>query len=259
MKYFTLFLVYISLLSCDKKKDTASILQAASTSEGTSKITNGLPANTNSINGVFSVCRLCTDSYTINGGSAGLNGSGQSLQHINPFTINLIGQDSAGVLKINNTILKFETTNPSQLNTYRDTVLYPYYAPEIVWSLSANSSFNSFSTTVPRGFPEINNQNVFPAAFSRSQPLTINFGANNINNADSITVQMLSQNASVFKTVSASALSISFTAADLSVLPIGTDTSLFIYIKNYSNKSVSYKTYIFIITTLLNRSLKITS
>jgi hypothetical protein len=175
----------------------------------------------------------------------------------------LLPGEQAGILKLDSTVLKYNTTNANNnINTYTDTTNTSIYNT-VNWNVGGNANFTAFTTTVTRGYPTIANVNYLSTTFSKSQSLTINFGATNYSNTDSIIV-MITDNAStnpffIYKYVAGNASSVTFTAAQLSgASTSSTSSQVIVYAKNYSNLNSGGKNYVFVMENDLVQFVTIT-
>ncbi|MFL5754066.1 MAG: hypothetical protein ACJ76F_11710 [Bacteroidia bacterium] len=249
------------LAACQKNNSSPANSTTNSTSSANTSISNGLPSA--SVNGVLIAQKLDFPSlsFTLYKSNAGFNSSAQSLQVLNPFTTIVSATDYADTLKLNSTILKYETVNPNSLNTYSDTVSASNYSGGVSWNLKGNATFPSFNTAVSRGFPTIANTSLLPASFSKSNPLTITFGAGNITNADSIGLMLTggSSGFGIYKSVGPGATSITFSPAEMTNATAGSSNNqIFLYTKNYSNMTVNGKTYAYVMHYTLGAFVSIT-
>ena len=264
MKKIILLASILSVVVACKKSNTTTSGGGNTTLQNTT-ISNGFPASgTGSINGVLYAQSTTIPSYSITAYAGGATFSKTAKPFSQLYTIFgvLIGYDNAGILKLDSTVLKYNTTAGNQ-NTYSDTSTNNPIYSTVKWNIGGNSNFTGFNTTVPRGYPVIANPNYLPATFSKSQPLTLNFGTSNYTNADSIFV-LITDNASpttsyVSKYLAGNASSVTFTAAQLSGMSTSSSSAqIVVYAKNFSNITNGNKNYIFIMQNTLVQFVTIT-
>ncbi|MHB8259391.1 MAG: hypothetical protein ACYDCN_02445 [Bacteroidia bacterium] len=263
MKKTTILLTAIlfTVLACKKSSTTTSGGGGGGTTPNTT-ISNGFPASgTSSINGVLYAQSITIPSYSI----TQYNGGAAFSKTAKPFSLMytiygiLIGSDLVGVLKLDSTILKYSTTGNI---TYTDTTNSSIYSA-VKWNIGGNTNFGAFTTTVTRGYPVMTNASYLPTTFSKSQPLTINFGATNYSNTDSIMV-MITDNASptsfgFYKYLAGNASSVTFAASQLSGLSTtSASPEIIVYAKNFSNMTNANKNYIFVMQNSLVQFITIT-
>jgi hypothetical protein len=263
MKKTVILILSIFILSagCKKKEQIEpETPNNAPSPAPTGGIQNGMGSNSNNLQGVMQVTKYTIPSFgaSIYQSAAAFNPNPMSFGYYSIMgNIYSTTGVNAGTLKINSTPLVFNGGTPSQQNMYVDTAASPNYGNSVTWNLAANSSFNSFTTTVSRGFPVIANMNYLPASFAKSSPLTINFGANNYSNTDSLIVFISAQSGmSPIKHLSASATSVTYSSGELTGLGTG-NGNIIIMAMNFSNISTSGKNYVFIMGNNLSENVVI--
>jgi len=259
-----LFAVLFILLACKKNNSTTSTGGGYTASQNTS-ISNGFPASgTGSINGVLYAQHISVPSYSISQyyGGATFSKTAKPFSSLYALLGILLPGEQAGVLKLDSTVLKYNYTSAqNNINTYSDTTNTSVYS-SLKWNIGGNANFTAFITNVQRGYPIITNTNYLPTTFSKSQPLTINFGSN-YSNTDSIIVA-ITDNASptsffIYKYIAGNVSSVTFTASQLSGASTSTtNPQIIIYAKNYSNITNGNKNYIFVMENDLTQFVTIT-
>jgi len=246
--------ILVTAIAC-KKSTTTTRGPGVGTTQSTT-VTNGFgTAGTNNINGVLYAQRLNISASGLNvvqyQAGATFSKTAKPLSGLYAQLGIPLNGEQAGVLKLDSTILKYNYTNAnSNINTYSDTTTNSVYN-SAKWSVGGNTNFTAFTTTVTRGYPVMTNTSYLPTTFSKSQPLTINFGSNNYSNTDSLIV-LITDNGSttnffVYKYVAGNASSVTFTAAELSAASTTSSPEIVVYAKNYSSSSNGGKNYVFVL------------
>ncbi len=260
----TIILTAIICIAFACKKNNTTTGGGGNTTQSTTTSSGFGVGGTNNINGVLYAMHLSVPSYSISQyqGGATFSKTAKPLSSLYVVMGIPIGGEQVGVLKLDSTVLKYNTTNAnSNINTYTDTTNNSIYNA-VKWNVGGNTNFSAFTATVSRGYPIIANSTYLPATFSKSQALTINFGATNYSNTDSIVV-MITDNASttnfIYKYLAGTNSSVTFTAAQLSGLSTtATNSQIIVYAKNYSNLNNGGKNYLFVLENDLIQFVTIT-
>jgi len=247
--------------ACKKSSNTTgggAIVQNTGTSSGFGA------GGTSSINGVLYAQHFSVPSYSVSqyNGGATFSKTAKPLSSLYAVMGIPIGGEQAGILKLDSTVLKYNTTNANgNINTYTDSTNTSVYS-SVNWNVGGNANFTAFTATVSRGYPAIANSTYLPATFSKSQPLTINFGATNYTNTDSIVVMITDNTSStgfIYKYMAGTSSSVTFTAAQLSGLSTTSSNSqIIVYAKNYSSLTNGGKNYVFVMENDLIQFVTIT-
>jgi hypothetical protein len=258
MKYLLLklIIIFIILSACKKEDDTAY-----NTMINTS-VSNGFPlGGTDYLNGFLFARKEIVPSLSITSYSseAGFSSSTIPMSQFYYLSSIILGVESVGIVKINSSTMKWQGVKSSSQQIYKDLTLVPDYSSGVSWTVSGNSNFSPFNTTVPRGFPVINKTNYLPQIISKSQPLVIHTGYNNYTNTDSIMVGISDESTLIYQYFAGKDSVLTFTAEDLADLSIGSvNHQLIVYAKNFSNIVVNNKRYIFVMQTDLVQFISIT-
>ena len=247
-----IFIMCGVIISC--KKDTTQSPTPASGGGATvtnSTISNGFPVgSSNSISGVLKADYVFK---TIN--NSGATSSDAALYNTPlPFWVGYMYSqvgtlsNDVGTLQLNTVTLKKQYTSGSSTLIYTDTASTPNYPTNVTWALNSTGAFPSFTTTVTRGFPVCSSNTFIPTTVSLSAGITINLPSGGITNADSITVFIVGQTASIVnKSFAGSISSLQITPAELSAFSTANPNgAIHVYAKNYSNETISSKTLIYV-------------
>ena len=260
----TIILIAIICIAFACKKSTTTFGGGGNTTQSTTTSSGFGTGGTNNVNGVLYAQHLSVPSYSISQyqGGATFSKTAKPLSSLYAVMGIPIGGEQAGVLKLDSTVFKYNSTNAnSNINTYTDTTNNSIYTTA-KWNIGGNANFTAFTATVLRGYPAIANSTYLPATFSKSQPLTINFGATNYTNTDSIVVMITDNTSStgfIYKYMAGNGSSATFTAAQLSGLSTtSTNSQIIVYAKNYSNLNNGGKNYVFVLENDLIQFVTIT-
>ena len=249
-------IILVSIIShftfCKKKEANTPVANTPTNNVPVnSPFQSGIGNNTNNLNGVLQVEKVVIPSFSTTAyeSRAAFNANYQSLSYYYQLGgIFATTGSNAGVLKLNSTTLKYDIATANQTNRYKDTVSVRNYSIGATWDLVANNSFSSFSVNIAQGFPIIANPNYLPNTVSKAAGLTINFGANNYSNTDSIIVFLVGGPGTTsypYKHLSGNVTSISYSPAEL--INVGTGNGeIIVYGINYSNMTVNSKNYLYI-------------
>jgi hypothetical protein len=243
MKKLILFFSILVCLYC-KKKNSTSVSTPQSGGNTNNTIVYGLPPNINQLNGFFLSRKThhITYNYLLYYVNVGMSIIPKSILAFNPYLYIISGYDYADTIIINNIRLKYD----SNFKIYTDTTASSFTSPYTI-SLKGNSNFQGFSTTI-RPVPSINSTSFIPLQFSKSQPLTLNWGSGNFSQTDSIIVTIVDNSSGQYisKSLSGNNISCTFYPSDLSFLnPASPITQMHIYLKNYCYLSTGSKMYVF--------------
>jgi len=253
MKKLIIFITAISIFTfCKKKNETPALVPApVNATPVNTSLQNGLGNYTNSLHGVMQAEKLTIPSFSITSyeSRAAFNSITQpySFYYMLGGIFATTGVNS-GVLKLNSTTLIYDLTTPNEMNRYKDTVSSRNYSVGATWDLTANNNLSSFSVNIARGFPSITNPNYLPNTISKASGFTINFGATNYSNTDSIIVFLAGGTGTTsypYKHISGNATSVTYSSAELNNVGTGSG-QIIVYGINYSNMTVNSKNYLYI-------------
>ena len=227
-------------------------------------ISNGFPSGgANYLNGFLYARRyiLVPELDTSFSASAGFSNSTLPMSNYYMMfsnVITILGNETAGTVKIDSTEMKWGYSKTSSTLIYRDTTYNPKYKNTVQWTVSGNKNFSSFSTKVTRGFPEIANPDFLPDTIYKSDNITLRSGANNFSNTDSIMVQIQDDLSSVYKYFSGKDSIFTFTKEEIAGLNNGLlNRQIKVYAKNFSNIIVNNNRFVFAMHTDIIKFIKI--
>jgi hypothetical protein len=246
---FFLTIILIGFSSCKKSNTVQKTIINTS-------ISNGFPqGGANYLNGVLYARKqiLIPEGDVTYSSAAGFSSSTLPMTnyyYLFDLLTTILGNESAGIVKVNSSVMKWRGLKTSSMQIYQDSTRNPEYSGGISWDVGGNVNFSSFNTSVSRGFPVITDASFLPDTISKSQPLYIHSGKNNYSNTDSIMIGFKDDTNIVYKYFGGTDSVFVFTPEEMSILTAGSvNREIKVFAKNFSNMIVNNKRYVFIMHT----------
>jgi hypothetical protein len=231
MKTTIIIILTITIfLSCKKKDNTTPTNNPSQTSTTGAANTTGVMGNLQS---GYNVLDIGNGQYVF-------DSSIVASFYDMPSGSSLPNNIYVGVVKVNNNIMKYETS----LGFYQDTTIY-LNMNNLIWNVAGSGTVTAFSHTHTPVYPKYASSNIaLLDTCLKANGFTVN--VNGITNTNANTTIYVFQGAnSAFKYITGSSGNVTFSPTDLAAFTTNSSLSIYVYLTNYHTVPLGSVSYAF--------------